>query len=169
MGSLFAGLASLAGGLGSDIFNVFSAKNYRNWMQHMSNTAIQRRQSDLKKAGINPILAAGVGGSASQPSAAAPTVNSPVPSAFSSASAKANINNMKMQNKNLLAQNKLIVAQARQANSAAALSLAHARATTASMPSSYAKGAKGHADTVYYTNDFTRGAYYFHKFLSHIF
>ena len=44
------------------------AHKSRVWQEKMSNTAIQRRTKDLRKAGINPILAAGQ--SASQPSGA---------------------------------------------------------------------------------------------------
>lgn len=56
IGGLFRGMSSggmmgLLGSLGSDLFNVFNAKSYRDWMQKMSSTQVQRRMKDLSKAG----------------------------------------------------------------------------------------------------------------------
>lgn len=73
--------AQLAGGaadLGLDIWNsamsVHEARQNRRFQRNMSNTAHQRAVKDLKKAGLNPVLAAG--GPASTPSGSTPSLNS---------------------------------------------------------------------------------------------
>lgn len=85
--NLFSSIAGAVGDIGASWleheWNSVEATKSRSWSKTMSNTAYQRAVEDLKKAGLNPILAAFSGG-ASTPSAnqAAPVkLNNPVTSA----------------------------------------------------------------------------------------
>ena len=55
-------------------FNSTEAMKNREWQEHMSNTAYQRTIEDMKKAGLNPILAF-QNGSASTPGGSAGTIS----------------------------------------------------------------------------------------------
>lgn len=64
-------------------FNSTEAMKNREWQEHMSNTAYQRAVEDMKKAGLNPILAFQNGG-ASTPGGSAGTISGASMSAPSS-------------------------------------------------------------------------------------
>lgn len=52
------------------MFNASEAANTRAWQERLANTAYQRAMSDMKKAGLNPILMASQGFSSNTPSGA---------------------------------------------------------------------------------------------------
>lgn len=66
-------LAAIGGSTVTGLFNQYSANKQMDFQSKMSNTSYQRAMADMKKAGLNPILAAKVGG-ASTPSGAMATM-----------------------------------------------------------------------------------------------
>jgi hypothetical protein len=69
--------------------NIMLQRENRSWQEQMANTSHQREVSDLKAAGLNPVLSAGGGSGAATPSSAAAHVEAPHSDDVGAAASKA--------------------------------------------------------------------------------
>ncbi|UOF82670.1 minor capsid protein [Microviridae sp.] len=90
LGSLISGGLSFLGGLFSNDSQADMSQRQMDFQERMSSTAYQRAVSDMKSAGLNPMLAYSQGG-ASSPMGSMPQVQNPVPAAVQSAAATAGL------------------------------------------------------------------------------
>jgi len=111
-GAVLGTIGGAALGMG---YNAWQAAMNRKFQRNMANTSHQREVKDLRAAGLNPILSARLGGSASPPGNAAHAAGPDVGATMNQSSAQG------IQRQLALGQIDLMDAQSRQATSAASL------------------------------------------------
>lgn len=75
IGALLGGMFSGMGAAAQSAMQLKVAREQMDFQERMANTAHQRQVSDLRKAGLNPILSQRLGGAATPPGALAQTTN----------------------------------------------------------------------------------------------
>lgn len=123
IGDIFSSTMSFIGGERANKATAKEAQKQRDWQEYMSNTAHQREVTDLRAAGLNPILSAG--GGASTPSGAMATMQDTITPAISTAMAsrrlRAEIENMTETNNKIKSDTALNNALIKSANADAVL------------------------------------------------
>jgi len=117
--------------------NAQMAQQQMDFQERMSATAYQRTMADMRAAGINPMLAAQVGGASTPMGASATMQNEMGPAVSSAIDAQrsiAEIKNLREQNKNLKAQTYKIGADASSALAETRLKTASAKQLEAALP-----------------------------------
>lgn len=104
MAVIESGLAAggaILGGIASSAFNAWQAGKNRSFQERMANTAHQREVEDLRRAGLNPILSARLGGSAT-PAGAQAQASVPEGAVTTALQAATMRNNLKLQEAQIL-------------------------------------------------------------------
>ncbi|AXQ65602.1 MAG: DNA pilot protein [Microviridae sp.] len=94
-GSLLSGIFGYKGQKDTNVASAEQAQRQMAFQREMSNTAVTRRMADLKRAGINPILAGSK--EASSPAGAMAPMGNKAAAALSTAAQAASIDNLKAQ------------------------------------------------------------------------
>ena len=95
IGSAIGGLFGFKGQKDTNVASAQQAQKQMDFQRDMSNTAVQRRMADLKKAGINPILAGSK--EASSPAGAMAPVGNKALAAIQMASSAQSLKNLESQ------------------------------------------------------------------------
>ena len=106
LGSAIGGFLGYKGQKDTNVASAQQAQKQMDFQREMSNTAVQRRMADLKKAGINPIIAGSK--EASSPAGQQAPVGNKAQAALALATSAANVSNIKANTNFKNAQTKMI-------------------------------------------------------------